>query len=153
MELITEYLRSDRSIALGVFYIGVIPAVCEEIMYRGYVMRCFEKSWGIKVAIIVSGFIFGAYHLQPSNLLPLTALGIIFAYITYVSDSLIPAIVAHLLNNGGQVVASSYYPEMLDQEITPDMELPWMLIMASLIISTALLYFIGMLKTKNKDEV
>lgn len=151
METITNYLRSDNPIYMAVFYIGVVPAVCEEIMYRGYVMRSFEQKWSIMTAIIVSGIIFGMYHIQPSNILPLSALGILLAYITYISDSLIPAMVAHLVNNGGQVLASSVYPEMLDQQMSPDMELPWGLIVISVIITAGLLYFLHTMRPYKEE--
>ncbi|MFN1836241.1 lysostaphin resistance A-like protein [Balneola sp. MJW-20] len=149
-EMISSFLKTDNALLLGVFHIGVVPAICEEIMYRGYVMRALEKSWGITAAILISGFIFGAYHLQITNLLPLATLGIFMAYVTYLSDSLIPAIVAHFINNGGQVIASNFYPEMLDEQVSPDMELPWLLIVLSVILTSALLYY--MKSQKNPEQ-
>lgn len=148
-DMITSFLKTDNAILLGVFHIGIVPAVCEEIMYRGYVMRALEKSWGIVAAILVSGFIFGAYHLQITNILPLATLGIFLAYVTYLSDSIIPAIVAHFINNGGQVIASNFYPEMLDEQVSPDMELPWLLIVLSVIFTSALLYY---MRTQKNPE-
>ncbi|MDR9419516.1 CPBP family intramembrane glutamic endopeptidase [Gracilimonas sp.] len=152
-EMIASFLKSDNALLLGVFHIGIVPAVCEEIMYRGYVQRAFEKSWGIVAAILISGAIFGAYHLQISNFLPLATLGVFLAYLTYISDSLIPAMVAHFVNNGGQVIASSYYPEMLDEKISPEMDLPIFLIVLSLVFTSALLYYLYSLKSsKNMAE-
>jgi len=146
MQLITKFLQSENALILGILHIGIVPAICEEIMYRGYVQRSLEKSGGIWMAIIVSGLIFGAYHLQITNILPLSFLGIMLAYITYISNSLIPAIVAHFVNNGGQVIASSFYPQMLEETITPETEMPWLLILASIIVSSALVYIIHRLK-------
>lgn len=148
-EMISTFLKSDNVLLLGVFHIGVVPAICEEIMYRGYVMRAFEKSWGIVAAILISGAIFGAYHLQISNFLPLATLGIFLAYVTYISDSLIPAIVAHFVNNGGQVIASNFYPEMLDEQITPEMDIPILLVIASIALTAGLLYYLYTLKPKD----
>lgn len=151
-DTITNYLKSDSLLLMGVFYLGVVPAVCEEIMYRGYVMRSLEKKWGMIAAILISGVIFGMYHIQPSNVLPLSALGILLAYVTYASNSLVPAMLAHLVNNGGQVIASSYYPEMLEQEMTPDMQLPWGLIVISVIISSGILYLLKGELTKEGES-
>lgn len=149
-EMISNFLKSDNALLLGVFHIGLVPAVCEEVMYRGYVQRAFEKSWGITAAILISGAIFGAYHLQISNFLPLATLGVFLAYLTYISDSLIPAIVAHFINNGGQVVASSFYPEMLDAKITPEMDIPIVLVIFSIVLTTGLLYYLQSIK--NNEE-
>lgn len=149
-EMITNFLKSDSSLLLGLLHIGLVPAVCEEIMFRGYLQRSMEKSVGIWGGIIITGFLFGLYHLQITNLLPLAFLGIVLCYITYVSNSIIPAMVAHLVNNGGQVIASSYYPEMLDETITPQTEMPWLLIFASIVLSSAIVY--GLYKIKVSAE-
>lgn len=145
MTLITSFLK-ENSIILALFYIGITPAICEEIMYRGYIQRSLEKSGGIWVAIIVSGVMFGAFHMQITHILPLSFLGIILAYLTYISDSLIPAIVAHFVNNGGQVIASSFYPAMLQESITPETEMPWELIAVSIIISSGIVYILHRMK-------
>ena len=150
-EMITTFLKSDNALLLGVFHIGVVPAICEEIMYRGYVQRALEKSWGITAAILISGALFGAYHLQISNIVPLATLGIFLAYLTYVSDSLIPAMVAHFVNNGGQVIASSYYPEMLDQQVSPDMDIPILMVILSVAATTFLLYYLHQIKIKGVE--
>ena len=138
-EMIAKLLGSENILWMGLFHIGLVPSICEEIMYRGYVQRSLEKSWGIWTAIILSGLIFGAYHLQITRILPLAALGILFAYITYVSNSLIPAMAAHLVNNGGQVILSTIYPEMLDQELNADTDLPWVWILFGVVLLITLL--------------
>lgn len=148
-EMISNFLRSENVLLMGIFHIGLVPAICEEVMYRGYVQRAFEKSWGIMAAILISGAIFGAYHLQISNFLPLATLGVFLAYLTYISDSLIPAMVAHFVNNGGQVIASNFYPEMLDQQISPDMDIPVILVLLSIGATVALLYYLKSLKTES----
>ncbi len=138
-EMINKLLGSENILWMGLFHIGLVPSICEEIMYRGYVQRSLEKSWGIWTAIIVSGLIFGAYHLQITRILPLAALGMLFAYITYVSNSLIPAMVAHLLNNGGQIILNTIYPEMFDQELNADTDLLWAWILFGVVIPITLL--------------
>ena len=138
-EMLAKLLGSENILWMGLFHIGLVPSICEEIMYRGYVQRSLEKSWGIWTAIIVSGLLFGAYHLQITRILPLAALGMLFAYITYVSNSLIPAMVAHLVNNGGQVILSTIYPEMLDQELTAETDLPWAGILFGVVLLITLL--------------
>lgn len=148
-EMIRGFIGTENAVILAFIHIGIVPALFEEVMFRGYILRAFEKSWGIIAAIIVSGFVFGAYHIQPSNLIPLSMLGILFAYVTYVSNSLIPAMVAHLLNNGGQVIYGSMNKEFLEAEMTTKLEISPLLILASLILSMGLLY---LLSKMNKPE-
>ncbi len=141
MQMIEDFLKGDHIVWLTLFHVALVPAICEETLYRGYVMRAFEKSWGIWPAIIVSGILFGMYHLQLSNLLPLASLGIIFAFVTWTSQSIYPAIVAHLVNNGGSVLVGTYYPESAFAEITPETMPPMEAVIPSLLITAYIVYF------------
>lgn len=142
MEMIEGYLRGDGQVWIALFNIGVVPAVCEEILFRGYVLRSFEKSWGVPAAIVVSGVVFGMFHLQLANLLPLATIGILLAVITWATRSLIPAMVAHFVNNGASVLLGKYYPETAFAELAPaSMPSPW-LVAASGLISIYLIYLL-----------
>ncbi len=140
LELIEQFLKGDHLLLLTLFHVGLVPAVCEEILYRGYVMRAFEKSWGIWPAIIVSGVLFGMYHVQLTNLLPLAAIGILLGFVTWTSGSLYPAMVAHLINNGGSVLVATYYPESAFAELTPETMPPIWAATLSLIGASFLIY-------------
>ncbi|WP_138432196.1 CPBP family intramembrane glutamic endopeptidase [Fodinibius saliphilus] len=144
MQMIEDFLKGDHLIWLTLFHVALVPAICEEVLYRGYVLRAFEKSWGIWPAIIVSGLFFGMYHVQPTNLLPLATLGMVFAFITWTSRSIIPAMVAHLVNNGGSVLVGTYYPDSAFAEITPETMPPIEAVIPSLVISGFIVYFMYM---------
>lgn len=134
LQMIEDFLRGDHNMILTLFHIGLVPAVCEEVLYRGYALRAFEKSWGIWASIIITGVLFGLYHLQLTNLLPLAFIGILLAFVTYVSQSIYPAMLAHLINNGGSVLLASYYPESSMAELTPESMPPlWALLVGTAI--------------------
>lgn len=153
-EMIKGFISSENAVILAFIHIGIVPALFEEVMFRGYILRAFEKSWGIIAAILVSGLLFGMYHIQPSNVIPLSVLGILFAYVTYISDSLIPAMVAHLLNNGGQVIYGAMNPEFLEEELSGAFD--WsvesvLYVIGSFIISAVLLYVMQKQKKITKE--
>jgi membrane protease YdiL (CAAX protease family) len=152
MQLIEQFLKSDHLLLLTLFHIGVVPAVCEEILYRGYVMRAFERSWGIWPAIIVSGILFGMYHLQLTNLLPLATIGVLLAYITWISRSLYPAMLAHFVNNGSSVLVGTYYPDSAFAELTPESMPPLWAVALSLVASVYLIYLMYNLHKTNTLE-
>lgn len=153
MMLLENYLRGDHIVLLTLFHVALVPAVCEEIMYRGYVMRMLEKNWGIIAAIIISGIIFGAYHLRVTQLLPLASIGILLAYVTYKSGSLIPAIVGHLVNNGGSVLAASYYPDMVFEEYGQTFLPPLTVVLVSVLLTSALLFMMHKQIRGNKTPI
>ena len=115
-------------------------------MYRGYIQRSLEKKWGYLGRYYY--FWIHLWCLSSTNhkYITLSFLGIMLAYLTYISDSLIPAIVAHFVNNGGQVIASSFYPSMLEESITPETEMPWELIAVSITISLGIVYLLHRMK-------
>ncbi|PAU92965.1 CPBP family intramembrane metalloprotease domain-containing protein [Aliifodinibius salipaludis] len=150
MQMIENYLQGDHMLMLTLFHVALVPAICEETLYRGYVMRAFQKSWGIWPAIIVSGLLFGLYHIQLSNLIPLATLGMLFAYVTWVSESIVPAVVAHLVNNGGSVLVGTYYPKSAFAEITPESMPPLWAVIISLLITAYIVYW---MYGQNKNSI
>ena len=141
MEMIENFLKGDHKMWLTLFHVALVPAVCEEVLYRSYVLRSFEKSWSIWPAIIISGVFFGMYHLQLSNLLPLASIGMILAYITWITRSIFPAMAAHFVNNGGSVLVGTYYPESAFAEMTPESMPPIWAVIMSLAISAIIVYW------------
>ncbi len=84
---------------LVVLVIAVIPALCEETFFRGFVQSSFEfklKPW--KAALITAIF-FGVYHFNPYGLLPLISLGFFFGFAAYKSKSIFIPMILHFLNN------------------------------------------------------
>lgn len=89
--------------------IAVLPAIGEELLFRGLFQRLFHDWLGnIHVAIILAAFLFGAMHLQFYGILPRTILGLLFGYLFYWSGSLWIPIFAHFLNNA-VAVSISYF--------------------------------------------
>lgn len=133
-DMIREFLTQDGVLLFALFSVALVPGVCEELLFRGYVMRAFEKSWGIIVAIVVSGFVFALFHLQIANLLPLATLGMVLGIMTWLSGSIWPAVAAHILNNAMAVVGATYYPDLIFREMTPDILPPlWLVIPATVL--------------------
>ena len=99
-------LKADSfaEMLLVIVVIAAVPAVCEEIMFRGYI----QKSLGFKVkpfwAALITAIFFGFYHFNPYGLLPLICLGLYFGFAAYISNSLVVPIFLHFLNNFGAVV-------------------------------------------------
>lgn len=141
MQMIENFLKGDHILWLTLFHVALVPAVCEEVLYRSYVLRSFERSWSIWPAIIVSGLFFGMYHLQLSNLLPLASIGMVLAYITWVTRSVFPAMAAHFVNNAGSVLLGKFYPEFAFAEMSPESKPPVWAVIISLAISANIVYW------------
>ena len=83
---------------LYLFIIALSAGICEEILFRGFIMRSFEKV-GYKFAIIFSGILFGVFHFNIYNLGATIFFGILFGYLVVLTDSLWAGIIGHITNN------------------------------------------------------
>ena len=109
---------SVTEMILVIIVIAAVPALCEEVMFRGYI----QKSLGFKVkpfwAALITAIFFGFYHFNPYGLLPLISLGLYFGFAAYISNSLVVPIFLHFLNNFGAVIL--YYIIGDDQVVNSD---------------------------------
>ena len=109
MTLILLTVNGIWDFLVNLFMIALLPAVAEELMFRGGVQRSFNRMFGNPhVAIWLSAFLFSAIHMQFYGFLPRLLLGAAFGYIYVWSGSLWYAMLAHFLNNGFAVAMAWY---------------------------------------------
>ena len=146
-QLTTAFLNvsSASGFLVNILMIVILPAVGEELLFRGLLQRLFADWFrNAHVAIFITAFIFGAVHLQFYGLLPRVLLGVIFGYLYYWTGSLWVPVFAHFLNNGAVVIAAFLSNLGI---IRPDYE-PlggtdnFFLIAGSLLVTVGLLVFV-----------
>lgn len=92
--------RSLKELGIAIGVIGLIPAVGEELLFRGLVQPIFyQRTKNIHLAIGMSAFAFSAIHLQFYGLVPRFLLGMLFGYIYWWTKDLFFPIVAHFSHN------------------------------------------------------
>lgn len=101
------YNFSRTPFVLALVTHAVMPAICEEIAYRGYLQHSLS-ALGPRAAIVVTALLFGATHFSLIRLLPLALLGLIFGAVVQRAGSVYPSMIMHLVNNG-TVLALTYY--------------------------------------------
>lgn len=102
----------DHPFILIILVMAVMPAVGEEIFFRGLLFGGFRHRHGAFWGILLSSLIFGAFHMSIVKLLPTAMLGACFAYIGYCSGSIYIGMFLHFLNNLISM-ALSKYPEQM----------------------------------------
>lgn len=90
---------------LTLFAIAVTPAVSEELLCRGVILRKYEK-WGVKGSLLMSAFLFALLHRDIQNLVGTFLLGLLIAYIVYRNNSIFAGMAAHFTNNGFVVIVT-----------------------------------------------
>ena len=100
-------VKSTGGLMVNLLMIAVIPAIGEELFFRGLLQRLFSEWFkNIHLAIFFTAFLFGAIHLQFYGILPRIFLGILFGYLYYWTGSLWIPVFAHFINNGSAVIIS-----------------------------------------------
>ncbi len=90
-----------------VVLIAILPGICEEMLFRGYIIRGFEKL-GTWKAILISGLLFGLFHLDFFRLLPATLMGIWLGYLLIKTKSILVPMLAHALHNASTIILSHW---------------------------------------------
>lgn len=96
-----DFSKSSSSLLCNLLYIvstAVVPAFAEEFAFRGIIMGSLRK-YGDAFAIIVSAVMFGAMHGNIVQIPFAFILGLIFAYVDCKTNSILPSIIIHFLNN------------------------------------------------------
>jgi membrane protease YdiL (CAAX protease family) len=91
-------IGSREEFLLGIIVLALTPAICEEVMCRGVLMRAFEKRGKVGMIIISAG-LFAVLHRNIQTFASIFFLGIIIGYITYRTNSIFGGIIAHFSNN------------------------------------------------------
>jgi membrane protease YdiL (CAAX protease family) len=136
----------------NVFLIAIIPAIGEEVLFRGLVMDFIEKSSkNVHLAIWGSAIAFSLFHLQFQGFLPRLLLGALLGYSFYFSRSLWVPIILHFLNNAAPIVALYFFGNDL-AAINPadSTEIHWAAGLASLLIGITVGFLIYK-KTKSNE--
>ena len=102
----------NQPFILIVLVMTIMPAVGEEIFFRGFLFGGLRNRHGVFWGILLSSLIFGAFHMSIVKLLPTAMLGACFAYIGYRSGSIYIGMFLHFFNNLISMAVSKY-PEQL----------------------------------------
>jgi len=97
----SDLIRADNvpEMLLVIIAISVVPAICEEVMFRGYIQRSFGFKFKPHIAAIITAVFFALYHFNPYGLIPLAIIGFYLGFAAYTSQSLVIPIIIHFLNN------------------------------------------------------
>lgn len=89
--------------------IALIPAIGEELTFRGVLQQSLTRKMNPHIAIILSAAIFSFIHFQFYGFLPRMFLGIVMGYMFYITNSLWTSMLMHFVNNGTAVVLYYLY--------------------------------------------
>lgn len=81
------------------FLIALTPGFCEEFFFRGMMFSSYEQKMSPLKSMVITGLLFGLFHFNLQNLMLPAFLGIILAWLVYITNSIYSSILAHSLFN------------------------------------------------------
>ncbi|MBI4547795.1 MAG: CPBP family intramembrane metalloprotease [Ignavibacteriae bacterium] len=143
IEEVYKVLVSSNSLP-ELFYVilivAFIPAIAEELFFRGLVQRSFEQGLSPVKGLLLTSLIFGAYHLNPTSFVPLAALGVYLGYLVLRSQSVWLSAFAHFCNNAFACVAV-YLSKNDDYIVTGDPEEMSAVLLLGTFVSFGVIFF------------
>jgi ABC-2 type transport system permease protein/sodium transport system permease protein len=135
LQELAKRLTSETPLLLRLLTLAVIPAICEELFFRGFLMNALCKTsaqW--KSALFISTFLFAAFHVIVDVSLTLERfpatflLGLALGWIRITSRSVLPGMAMHVVSNGLLLSLSNLQPMLqklgLDLAVKNETHLP-----------------------------
>ena len=139
---LTRFTSTGR-LLLALVVIAVVPAVSEELVFRGVIQKNLVRWFSPHVGVWLGAVIFSAIHLQFFGFVPRFVLGLVLGYLYLWSGNILVSMVAHFAQNAFQLLII-YFSQRgrfgwgFDPDTTEAM--PWWLVLPSALLSAGLLY-------------
>jgi membrane protease YdiL (CAAX protease family) len=94
----------------GYLTVGLLAPVCEELVFRGAILRAllrWRRGWA---AITISALLFSLVHANPVQMPHAFVIGLLLGWLYYRTDSVVPGVVYHWVNNSIAYVVYNLYP-------------------------------------------
>ncbi|MCK5799010.1 MAG: CPBP family intramembrane metalloprotease [Deltaproteobacteria bacterium] len=95
---------AGRPLALDLLVLAISPAICEELLFRGFILRTSRERLSPALVVLLNGVLFGLFHLSIYRFVPTAVLGVVLALIALRSGSIYPSMLFHALNNGAAIL-------------------------------------------------
>lgn len=105
---VTDAVRDPSVVGPTLVVLAVLAPLVEELVFRGLLYGWVAGRWGPLAAFIASSLAFAAAHAEPAHVVLVLPLGFWFGWLRWRTNSLVPTIVAHVINNAVAVSAAAF---------------------------------------------
>ncbi|WP_046243618.1 CPBP family intramembrane glutamic endopeptidase [Hymenobacter terrenus] len=143
-KFLTQFNSAGRFWA-GILVIAVVPAVSEELVFRGVIQQNLVRWFSPHVGVWLGAAIFSAIHFQFFGFVPRFVLGLVLGYLYLWSGNILVSMAAHFTQNAFQLLIlyltqRGQFGWGFDPDSTK--ALPWWLVLPSAVLTAGLLYFL-----------
>ncbi len=144
----------------GIITMAVLPAICEELLFRGLIFKGLQEKFNPHIAIVISAAMFTLLHGSLQQTVYQFILGMMLGYAMYYGKSIIYPMLLHFVNNLVVVISSFCYTlRGVDVNVDPvynsalDYILPVLYFILAAVIIVGLIFVLRYLENRNKQNV
>ncbi len=104
-----DLILKDR---MGYFVVGLLAPLVEELVFRGAILRSLlrwkSNPW---IGITISAALFALIHMNPAQMPHAFVIGLLLGWMYYRTDSIVPGVIFHWVNNSVAYVLYNFYPK------------------------------------------
>jgi membrane protease YdiL (CAAX protease family) len=105
---VTAQVRDPAVLVPTLLVLAILAPLVEELVFRGLLYGWLAGRWGHLAAFLMSSLAFAAAHYEPAHVVLVAPLGLWFGWLRWRTNSLVPSIVAHVINNGIAVTGAAF---------------------------------------------
>lgn len=162
-EMFQGMLKEAPNLGVFIVLLALLPAICEELAFRGFILsglRHLGRKWR---AIVLSALIFGITHSLFQQSLIAFFVGIIIAFVAVQTGSIVPGMVFHFTHNAlmltiSHLAADEEYRHYINPFVIPLSEesheiiYSWWIFGLGLVVAVALLAKFAHLSYRKTEE-
>jgi sodium transport system permease protein len=121
--------------------LAILPAVCEELFFRGMFLSAMKSRTSASQAVVYSALAFAAFHvivrdtLSVERFFPSFGLGLVLGGVCVRTGSLLPGILLHVTHNAALLSLAVFQDELQEWDFADGHQLPWWLLTAAAVVA------------------
>ena len=130
---LNQTLQPDSTLGFILLFLAIviIAPIGEEVLFRGFFQQFLEKHWkDITKAVLITSLFFAVIHMNTYWLIQIYILGVFLGYLSWKTNSIIPSIILHSINNGTAMILSFTNINLESLYLWNGHVTPWVLFMA-----------------------
>jgi len=148
-------MSSPWELFFTIFVMAAVPAIGEELVFRGIVQQNLEKAFRKPhLAIWLTAFIFALGHFELELFFGIFFLGLLLGYLFYWTRNIWVSITGHFINNAFQVVGAYFFADkFVGADLETELQLPLGIILISIIFVLSIVYYLKKLNWLQREVI
>lgn len=130
-------INSVGRLFIALLVLGIVPAICEELIFRGVIFGGLRKSFGMWTSVLLSGLMFALMHQSIVQLLYPFILGCVLAVVMEKTGNILYTILIHMFNNFATILLTFIFEYFGIEDVTTVFSVQWWGVLSAIALAAA----------------